>query len=399
MRQLSSRLGRVTPSATLAMKAEADRLRREGRDVIDFGPGEPDFDTPALASRAGVRAIESGFTHYTSPAGVDELRQAIASRYSAQSGVAIDASEVLVGAGGKPILFAAALALIEPGDDVAIFSPYWVSFPDQVKLAGGNPVFVPTRGDDGFTLRAAALRTALTPATRVVIVNAPCNPTGGLLPPAEAEAIAQLAVERDLWVISDETYELFVYGDASQASFLSYRAILGERLIFVSSFSKTFAMTGWRVGYSIAAPAVTKAMLTVQSHDTTQAPSMSQQAALAALREASEAPAAMLAAYEQRRRLVVDALQRMPGVALVPPRGAFYAFPDVRELCARAGIPSSSELCRRLLAEESVATIPGEAFGAPGFLRISYATSEQNLHEGLNRMSGFAARLLATVTS
>lgn len=398
MRRLATRLGRVTPSATLAMKAEADRLRREGRDVIDFGPGEPDFDTPPIASQAGVDAINSGFTHYTTPAGIDELRQAIASHYAGRSGVPVGRDEVMVGPGGKPILFAAALALIEPGDDVAIYSPYWVSFPDQVKLAGGNPIFVPTRADDGFTLRAAALSEALTPNTRAVIVNAPCNPTGGLLPPEEAEAIARLAVERDLWVISDETYELFVYDAAPQASLLSFRGILGERLIVVSSFSKTFAMTGWRVGYSIASPSVTKAMLTVQSHDTTQAPSPSQHAALAALCGASDSPAAMLDEYTRRRALVVKELREMPGVSLVPPRGAFYAFPDVSQLCRHADVPSSAEFCRRLLAEESVSTIPGEAFGAPGFLRISYATSEQNLREGLQRMARFASRRRAVVS-
>lgn len=392
MRRLATRLGRVSPSATLALKAEAERLQREGRDIIDLGPGEPDFATPPSACAAGVAAIESGFTHYTNPAGIDELRQAIAGHYTARSGQPIAASEVLVGPGGKSMLFAAVLALINPGDEVAIFSPYWVSFPDQVRLAGGVPIFAPTCAEDGFSLRAAQLAAVLTPATRAVVVNSPCNPSGGILARDEAAALVRLVVERDLWLIADETYELFLYDERDRLSLLEFRATLAERLILISSFSKTYAMTGWRVGFSIAAPEITRAMLTVQSHDTTQAASMAQKAAAAALERATAAPAAMLAVYRARRERVMTALARMPGVSCVAPRGAFYAFPDVRELMQRRGVDSSAELARQLLAEEGVSTIPGEAFGAPGHLRLSYATADARLDEGLARLARFALR-------
>ncbi len=389
-RRRATRLGLVATSQTLAVKAEADRLRAEGVDVIDFGPGEPDMPSPAAVNRAGIAAIESEFTHYTAAAGIPELRRALARHYAGLCGRDIEAAEVLVGVGGKSVLFAAMMALINPGDDVVIFSPYWVSFPEQVRLAGGHPLIVPLDPADGFTLRADALAAALTPATRAVIVNSPGNPSGGILPPEEARRLAELVVEHDLWLISDETYESFLYDPDDAFSMLSLRDLLGERLIFVSAFSKSWAMTGWRVGYAIAEPAVIKSLLTIQSHDTTHTCSISQRAALAALEGAADAPAQTLMLYRARRELLIEGLREIPGVVCPLPRGAFYAFPDVRALANAKGLASSAELSRALISEVAVATVPGEAFGTPGHIRLSYATSEENIREGLSRLRRFA---------
>jgi aspartate aminotransferase len=388
---MASRLDLVQPSPTLAVAAEADKLKRTGAAVLDFSLGEPDLPSPAAVKAAGVKAIEDNFTHYTAAAGILELRQAIAASYAVRLGAPVKPQEVLVGPGAKAVLFAATLALVNPGDDVVIVAPYWVSFPEQVRLAGGRPVFAHTKGEDGFTIRAAAIEEALTPATRVVIVNAPSNPTGGVLPREEAEKLVRLIVERDLWLVSDETYEAFVYDPADQISLLSYRDRLGERLILVSAFSKTWAMTGWRVGYAIAAESVIKGLQTVQSHDATQAASMSQKAALAALTAAADAPRLMLEEYRARRELLVAGLACIPGVRCVPPRAAFYAFPDVTGLMKRRGLPDSVALAAALLKEQAVATVPGEAFGAPGHIRISYAASREAISLGLERFKRFAS--------
>lgn len=389
-RRLASRLGLVGTSPTIAVKMEADRLRREGKDIVDFGPGEPDLATPEPAKEAGIRAIREDFTHYTGAAGIAELRGALAEHYSAISGGTIEAEETVTGNGGKGILFATMMALVSGGDQVAIVKPYWVSFPEQVRLAGGSPVFAETSSEDGFTMRASQIESVLTPATTMIIVNSPSNPSGGVLPRDEAEALVELAIARDLWLVSDETYEAFVYDPADRVSLLEYKEKLGGRLIFVSAFSKTWAMTGWRIGYGIAEPDVVKAILKVQSHDTTHASSISQRAGVAALREAGDAPERMLDVYGSRRELIVRGLREIDGIECPTPRGAFYVFPDVRELCRRKGLESSVELSKALITEEGVATVPGEAFGMEGYLRLSYATSEARIEEGLARIARYA---------
>jgi aspartate aminotransferase len=387
---MASRLGLVATSQTIAIKMEADRLRREGCDIVDFGPGEPDLPSPEAAKAAAVRAIEEDFTHYVAAAGLHELRTGLARYYAEQWGQPVRAEEVIVGNGGKGVLFAAMLALVNPGDEVIVVSPYWVSFPEQVRLAGGTPRFVAMSSEDGFTLRAGPIAEAVNPATRMIIINSPSNPSGAILPREEARALADLVVEHDLWLVSDETYEALVYEPGDRASMLELRDRLGDRLVFVSAFSKTYAMTGWRVGYGIAAPEVVKAMVTVQSHDTTHAASVSQRAALAALEQAGDAPAAMLEEYRARRELVVDGLNDIPGIRCPRPRGAFYAMPDVRGLMERRGCASARELARVLISEQAVATVPGEAFGVDGHLRISYATSRERIEEGLARLRRFA---------
>ncbi len=259
-----------------------------------------------------------------------------------------------------------------------------------MRLAGATPVTAATRVEDGFTIRASEIEKVLTPASTMVIVNSPSNPSGGVMPPEEAQKLVDLCIERDLWLVSDETYESFVYDEADRYSMLSYRERLGDRLVYVSAFSKTYAMTGWRVGYGIASKAVTKAMLTIQSHDSTHACSIAQKAALAALEKCSEVPEERLKIYRERRDLIVSGLNDIPGIKCPIPRGAFYAYPDVRELAAKKGLAGSMEVSRALISEEAIATVPGEAFGTPGYLRISYATSEANIREGLARLTRFA---------
>ncbi|RMG43984.1 MAG: pyridoxal phosphate-dependent aminotransferase [Acidobacteria bacterium] len=390
-RRLSRRLSAIAPSPTLAIKAEAERLRASGVDVVDFGPGEPDLPSPEAVKRAGIEAIENDFTHYTVAAGIPELRQAIAAHYSGRAGVPVDAREVIVGAGGKSVLFLVMLALLDPGDEVVIPAPYWVSFPEQVRLAGARPVPAALDPGDGFTIRAELLERVLTPATRMLLLNSPANPSGAVLPPGEARKIVELAVERDLWVVSDETYESFVYEQEGAASLLAHRPELGDRLVFVSAFSKSWAMTGWRIGYAIAAPEVISAVVTLQSHDTTHASSVSQKAALAALSgSAASEPARTREIYRRRRDRLVAGLRAIPGVSCPVPRGAFYVFPDVRELARRRGFATTKELCEALIREQAVATVPGEAFGVPGHIRLSYACSTEAIDEGLARLRAFA---------
>ncbi len=392
VRRAASRLGLIGTSATLAIKMEADRLRRSGRDVIDFGPGEPDLETPSAAKRAAIAAIEDNRTHYTSAAGIAELRTALAERYTLESGREVSPDEVMVGSGGKPLLFATMMSLVNPGDDVLIVSPYWVSFPEQVRLAGGRPIFAEMSSEGGFSICAARIKEALTPATRMIIVNSPANPTGGILPAAEAEALVDLVVEHDLWLISDETYESFVYDPADVASLLAHRDRLADRLVMVSAFSKTWAMTGWRVGYAIASAEVIRWLLKIQSHDTTQAASISQYAALGALENYDQDYLdSALDEYRERRRMICEGLNAIDGVSCALPRGAFYAFPDVRALLDRLGLQTSQDLARTLISEIFVATVPGEAFGAPGYLRFSYATSRSRIEEGLDRLHRLAS--------
>lgn len=388
-RRKASRLGLVGTSQTIAVKMEADRLRGEGVNIIDFGPGEPDLDSPDVVKEAGIQAIRDDFTHYTAAAGTPELRSALANFYGKRVGAEISAASVIVGVGGKSVIFAAVMALVNPGDEVIIPAPYWVSFPEQVRLAGGSPVFAMLDPEDGFTLRADLLASAITPATRAIIINSPSNPSGGVLPPDEARKIAELVVEHDLWLISDETYESFLYDPADIFSMLSLREMLGERLIFASAFSKSWSMTGWRVGYAIADPGIVKSILTVQSHDTTHTCSIAQKAALAALELAADVPAETLELYRGRRELMVSGLRKIPGLSCPMPRGAFYAYPEVSGLLAAKGLASSAELAKALISEVGLATVPGEAFGTPGFIRLSYACSDETIREGLERLRRF----------
>jgi len=369
----------------MEVRRRAEGLRRQGIEVIDLGPGEPDFATPRPVREEGIRAIESGSTGYTQAGGIPELREAIAARYQEDYGAAYVPEEVLVCAGAKHALFTLALALFSPGDEVLIPSPFWVTYPEVVKLCGAEPITVPTLPEDGFHLRAEALKEHVSPRTKALVVNSPCNPTGALLSPEELEAIVSLAQEHDFYVIFDEAYELIVYerGPFSAAPFKC------EHVIVVGSLSKSHAMPGWRIGWLLGAKGVIRAATAVQSHSITHPCSISQRAALAALTRARDATAPMVAEYRARRDLVVEYLDRIPGVHCPTPEGAFYAFPDVSAFLGG----DSLALARHLLDDAHVAVVPGQAFGRDGHLRLSFSCSREELTAGLARLKEALERL------
>lgn len=385
--KLSRRVQEITPSATLQAKADADKARREGIDVIDFGPGEPDFDTPTPIKDAAKRALDENFTHYVDTAGIPELRSGIADRYRRDHGTDYTASEVMIGCGGKNVLFLLAQAAFGPGDRVAVYAPYWVSFPDQIRLAGATPLVLAAREEDDFVPRAAVLEQALAEGPiRAVILNSPCNPTGAVLPPDEVERFADLAVRHDLLLISDETYEFFHYDQTRFASFASQSARLRSNLALVGSFSKTYAMTGWRVGYALGPPDLIGAMTKIQSHDASHTASFSMRGAVAALAVEPAVLATMREEYRRRRDLMLEGLARVEGIHCLVPRGAYYVFPNMRGFMRRFGLGSSVDLARALLRGLGLAVVPGSAFGADGYLRLSYAVREDRIREGLERL-------------
>lgn len=388
--KLSQRVTGLTASPTLQVKAEATRLQEQGVDVLDFGPGEPDFDTPAAIRSAAKDALDAGDTHYGPAAGKAALREALAQHVNRNHGGNWNSSEVLVGVGGKGVLFLLMQTLLDPGDEVLIYAPYWVSFPAQVRLAGGRPVFLATDAQQGFIADPQQAAAAIGPRTRAIILNSPCNPSGAVIPPDALRAFARLAAQHDLWLISDETYDRFVYPGYEFLSCAALREPCGDRLVLVNSFSKTYAMTGWRVGYALGPRQVIAGLTRLQSHDATHPTSFAQAAAVVAL-ESDDAPVReMLEEYTRRRKVILQGLASVPGMECPTPGGAFYAFPDVRELCRRTGCSSSQELAVRLLQDAQVAVVPGEAFGCEGFLRLSYALSVPRIEEGIRRLRAFA---------
>ncbi len=390
--KMADRLGLVKPSATIAVKQEADRLSAQGVDIIDFGPGEPDFNTPANVKQAAHRAIDDNLSHYLPTLGLPALRKAIAARYLRRYGAEYSPDEVIVTCGGKNALFLAAMALVGPGDEVIIPSPYWVSFPEQVLLAGGRPVILETAQEDGFIARAQAAERLLTPATRAIILCSPSNPTGAVIPQDELSRFADLALKRDVCLILDECYEAFLYDGLAHATLAREAGRLRDRLILAGTLSKSYAMTGYRVGYGVAARPLIAAMAVVQSHDCTHPTAAAQAAGVEALDGPQDALAAMLAEYSARRDLIVSGLSTIPGVVCARPAGAFYAFPSVTGLCRTLGVADSMSLAQILLKEARIATVPGEAFGAPGYLRFSYALSAERISEGIRRFRALAVR-------
>ncbi|MBI1951781.1 MAG: pyridoxal phosphate-dependent aminotransferase [Acidobacteria bacterium] len=382
--RLARRLEAVGVSPTLAVMMEAKALRERGVDVIDFGPGEPDFDTPANIKQAAVAALANNQTHYTDTGGILDLRRAIAARYGNGSGGAWGPEEVITGCGGKNVLFLISMALLEPGDRVGIFAPYWVSFPEQVRLCGAEPVFTAAREDDGFVPRARDLEAHR--GLKAIIVNSPCNPSGAVFPPEEVERLAAFAARAGCWLISDETYDTFHYGPGKFASFAAQHDRLRERLILVNSLSKTYAMTGWRVGYALGPRPLIDALRKIQSHDATHTSSISQAAAVEALRGPQDSVAAMREEYRRRRDELVQSLNRIRGITCMLPPGSFYVFPNVTEAMAALGCATSIDFGRRLMAEIGVATVPGEAFGMPGFVRLSYALGLDRIRAGVERL-------------
>jgi aspartate aminotransferase len=387
---VSENVARMQSSATLAAMQAAEALRAAGADVCDFGPGEPDFDTPENIKQAAERAMRAGRTKYTANAGIRELQRAIIDFYRRDFGTEYEPGEVMATAGGKQAIFNACVTLLNPGDEVLIPKPYWVTFPEIAVFAGAKPVFIETE-DTGFVLNAEQVERAITPKTKLLILNSPSNPSGRVLPPSEFRKIMELTSERGFYVVSDECYLRFVYPPGEVFSAASLPAELRSRLCIAGSFSKTYAMTGWRIGYALAPNEWIKAMLKVQGHSTSNANSISQWAAVEALTGPQESVGVMLAEYTARRAWLLNALREIPGFKCNQPEGAFYAFPDVRG-CLKKDLKTSGDFAKLLLEEEHTVVTDGAGFGAEGYLRISYATSMEQIKEGIKRIKTFAQR-------
>ncbi len=369
----------------MRMSRRATELAAAGREIVDWSAGQPDFPSPAVAVEEARAALADGFTRYTVAAGIPDLRSALAARYAERHGAPWGIDHTLVTVGAKAALFEVILTLVESGDEVVLPTPAWVSFPEQVRIAGGEPVLVPMSADDGFAIRADPLIAATTEATRMVLVNSPANPTGGVLAADELRRLTEHCAARGIVLLADETYERFLYDGSEHAGAAALAAEFPDTVAVVGSFSKTYAMTGWRVGWALGPRELIKKATALQGHMTSNATSFAMRGALAALTGAESDVRRMIAAFERRRDLLVARLERIPGVRCRPPAGAFYAFPHVAG-CYREGRRGSLALAEHLLEQAGVAVVPGAAFGADDHLRISFACSRQELEAGLARM-------------
>jgi len=390
---LADRASLISMSATMKVSAEAKRLKREGIDVIGFGAGEPDFPTPDNIKQAAIRAIEENFTKYTEAAGIPELKKAICERHAADYGTSYTPEECMVNCGGKHTIFNFTQVILNPGDEVILPVPYWVTFKDVCNYAGAKIVFVDTDEDQGFAVTASMIEKHLTSKTKLVIINSPCNPSGAVVDRQEFEKIVRLTAERGVWLMSDECYDKFVYDTEP----FSAGSIPGakDHVLIVGSLSKTYSMTGWRIGYGLGPKEVIKAAQELQSHSTSNPTSISQKAAVEALRGPQDAVYKMLEEYRRRRAYVIDRIKAIPGLKMVEPKGAFYAYPNVSAVFGRNGIHCSMDFAEQLLKQAHVAVVPGEAFGTTQHIRISYAASMQDLERGLDRIQKFVESLLA----
>jgi aspartate/methionine/tyrosine aminotransferase len=394
MARVSAKIGAITESATLAVDAKAKALREAGEPVIGFGAGEPDFATPDHIVEAAIAACRDPRSHhYTPSGGLPELRAAIAAKTVRDSGYACEPSQVLVTNGGKQAVYETFQALLDPGDEVLLPAPYWTTYPEAIALADGVPVVLPTTEASGFRVSVAALEAARTPKTKVLLFVSPSNPTGAVYPPAEVEAIGRWAVEHGIWVVTDEIYEHLTFGEHRFTSMPVLVPELADTCVVVNGVAKTYAMTGWRVGWMIGPRDVVAAATNLQSHATSNVGNVSQRAALAAVSGNLDAVATMRAAFERRGRTMHELLSAIPGVDCLAPEGAFYCFPSFvavlgREIAGRR--PASTlELCELALDDARVAIVPGEAFGAPGYARMSFALSDEDLVEGVERLAKF----------
>ncbi|MFN8171390.1 MAG: pyridoxal phosphate-dependent aminotransferase [Candidatus Nanopelagicales bacterium] len=390
--RISRRIGSIAESATLAVDAKAKALKAAGRPVIGFGAGEPDFPTPDYIVAAAIEACaEQRWHRYTPAGGLPELKAAVAAKTARDSGYAVEASQVLITNGGKQALYNAFAALLDPGDEVLLPAPYWTTYPESIRLAGGVPVEVMTDETSGYRATVAQLEAARTERTKVLVFVSPSNPTGAVYSPAEVQAIGEWADEHGLWVVTDEIYEHLVYGDAQFSSMPVLVPSLADRCVVVNGVAKTYAMTGWRVGWLIGPADVVKAATNLQSHATSNVANVSQIAALAAVSGDLSAVAQMRVAFDRRRLLISGLLDAIPGVDCPTPEGAFYVYPSVKDVVGRTlrgqTIESSAHLASVILDEVEVAVVPGEAFGTPGYLRLSYATSDADITEGVGRMA------------
>jgi aspartate aminotransferase len=391
--RFTRRVSRMQISPTLAVMNRAMDLIAKGVDIIDLGPGEPDFPTPPSVSAAGKRAIDQGLTKYTSGNGTKALRDALANRYNRRYGTSLTAANVIAGTGGKQELFNVTLSLVDDGDEVIIPSPYWVSFPDQVQFAGGVPVFARTDSQNEFRPTLADIEAVAGERTRGVIINSPCNPTGAVIAEKELRRIVEWCASRDAFLMFDETYEFFVYDGATHVSAARWFDDYPETIICVNSMSKTFAMTGWRLGYAIAHPDVINAAGKIQSHSTSNPSSISQAAALEALGGGDEEVRRMWEAYRERRAWLIPAINSIDGLCCAHPDGAFYIFPEVRSLFGKGSVYDSQSFATYLLDEAGVAVIPGSAFGSDDHVRISYAVTMDRLQEGVRRIESALKKL------
>ena len=393
--KLASRLDPIKPSITLAVTAKAAKLKADGIDVVSFGAGEPDFDTPDHIKDAARAALDKGVGKYTEVGGIAPLRKAIAAELSAVHKTTIEPENVLVSTGAKHSLYNLFMALLDPGDEVLIPAPYWVSYPDMVMLAGGRPVVIETRAEDDFAVTAQQVADACTPRTRAIVLNNPSNPTGAVYTRAQIEALAKVVVDKDLLVISDDIYRQLVYGDAEYVSIASISPELAKRTVLVDGVSKTYAMTGWRIGYTAGTPNLApliKAMAKIQGQSTSNPTHISQIATLAALTGPQDCVATMRKAFDERRKKMVELLRAIPGVKCREPKGAFYAFPDVSAYVGKKSpegtvLADDVKLCDWLVEVGKVAVVPGSGFGAPGFVRLSYACSMKNIEDGVGRLA------------
>lgn len=383
----------LEPSATLAMAAKAKELKAAGRKVCDFSVGEPDFNTPKHICDAATAAMAAGHTHYTAVGGIPELRAAVAKQYKSRHGLEYSPQQVVVSNGAKHSLHNVFTSMCDPGDEVIIPAPYWVSYAELVKLTGAKPVIVPTSEADDFKLKPAQLRAALTPRSKILLVCSPSNPTGSMYSPEELGQLADVAIERDLTIVADEIYECLIYGNHRFASFATVRPGLAERTVTINGVSKAYAMTGWRIGWTLSPPALAKAMENLQSQETSNPSSVSQYAALAALEGPQDCVGEMLAEFAKRREFVRGRIASLPGLSCSDMGGAFYAFINIQAHLGRSyrgvRVDNSAQWCLELLGQQNVAMVMGSAFGAEGYARLSFATSMENLKAGFDAIEAF----------
>jgi aspartate aminotransferase len=396
MKPLASRTNRISTSQTVAIDAKYKRLKAEGKDVLSLGAGEPDLDTPEHAKQGAIESIRKGLTKYSNVTGLPELKDAVSRKFARDNGLAYPPSDIIISGGAKHSVFNALLALVEEGDEVLIPTPCWVTYPELVRFLGGTPVLLPTEVKDGFKLGAAQLRKALTPKSKLLILNSPGNPTGGVYSEAELRALADVAVQADLYCLADEIYEYITYNGARHVSLAALGPDIFARTITINGMSKAYAMTGWRIGYTGAPAALAKAIGAIQSHGTHHPANASQYAALAALEADQAFPETMRMHLDECRALALERLARIPGLKVLPPDGAFYVFFNLEAYLGKSfggkRMATSMDICEYLLESQLLATVPGSSFGLEGFMRISFANSLDLLGAALDRLEkGFLA--------
>lgn len=397
MIKLSQKASAITASPTLAISAKAKSMKKAGINVIGFGAGEPDFDTAAEIKASAIKSIENGFTKYTPASGTDELKEAVAEKFQRDNNLHYDKSQIIIGCGAKHILYNIFQAICNPGDEVILLSPYWVSYPEMIKLAEAKPILITTRETDGFVPQPEKIAAAITAQTKAIIINSPNNPTGAVYAETSLREIADLVRGKETFIISDEVYETLIYGNNPHFSIAAASDQLKAQTIVVNAVSKTYAMTGWRIGYAAGPQEIISIMARIQSHSTSNPASISQKAALAALSGSQEKVQQMIAEFAKRRDYIKHRCQQLPGVSLTEPQGAFYIFPNIsctfgKKINGKT-ISNSIEFSEQLLEEVKVAVVPGSAFGAEGYIRLTFANPLEEIEEGFNRIEEFLKSL------